>query len=328
MSRAGRGEEPGQKFWRIEPGISMSFRILVTGASGFIGSALVPALAAAGHHVRAASRRPVRGGERIDPVVLPDFEDDFDWGPLLAGIDIVIHLAAIAHRQGGDAVDYDKVNRGAAVSLAEACLRHPVRRLIFLSSIGAQTGSASDRVLTENDEPRPVTGYDQAKLAAETAIRDSGVPHTILRPVIVYGPNAKANIAFLLRIAALPLPLPFGSFRNRRSLLAIGNLVEAIVLSIDSPSTLNETFVVADPDPMSIAEIFECLRVAGGDRTRLFPVPPRLIAGVLSLVGRSALWDRIGRDLVVNPAKLLEAGWKPSITTREGLRTMAGKTRV
>ncbi|EAQ36414.1 UDP-sugar epimerase [Nitrobacter sp. Nb-311A] len=303
----------------------MSFRILVTGASGFIGSALVPALASAGHHVRAASRQPIRGGESIDPVELPDFEDNFDWGPLLAGIDIVIHLAAVAHRQGGDAVDYDKVNRGAAVSLSEACLRHPVRRLIFLSSIGAQTGSASDRVLTEDDEPHPVTGYDQAKLAAEVAIRKSGVPHTILRPVIVYGPNAKANIAFLVRIAALPLPLPLGSFHNRRSLLAIGNLVEAIMLSLDSPSTLNETFIAADPEAMSIAEIFGCLREADGGRARLVSVPPRLIKGLLDLAGRGTVWDRIGRDLVVNPAKLLQAGWEPSVTTREGLRKMISK---
>lgn len=306
----------------------MSFRILVTGASGFIGSALVPALAAAGHHVRAASRQPAQGGERIDPVVLPDFEDEFDWSPLLTNIDIVIHLAAIAHRQGGNIVDYDKVNRGAAVSLTQACLHNQVRRLIFLSSIGAQTGSASDRVLTENDEPHPVTGYDRAKLAAEIAIRKSGVPHTILRPVIVYGPNAKANIAFLLRIAALPLPLPFGAFQNRRSLLAIGNLVEAIMLSLDSPSTFNETFLVADPEAMSIAEIFGCLRAATGRRAWLLPVSPRLISGLLGLVGRRAIWHRIGQDLVVNPTKLLEAGWKPSVTTREGLRAMAGKTRA
>jgi len=300
----------------------MPFRILVTGASGFIGSALVPALAAAGHHVRAASRHPVGGGDRIEYVALPDFESAFDWNPFLAGIDIVIHLAAIAHRQGGDAVDYDKVNRGAAVSLAEACSRHPVRRLIFMSSIGAQAGSASDRVLTETDEPRPVTGYDRAKLAAEVAIRDSGVPHTILRPVIVYGPNAKANIAFLLRIAALPVPLPFGALQNRRSLLAVRNLVDAIMLSLDSPATLNETFVVADPEAMSIADIFACLRAAAGRSPGLVSVPPGLMAGLLGLAGRGAIWDRIGRDLVVDSAKLLAAGWKPSVTTREGLRAM------
>jgi UDP-glucose 4-epimerase len=306
----------------------MSFRILVTGASGFIGSALVPILAAAGHHVRAASRQPAKGGNRIDSVMLPDFESEFDWSPLLADIDIVIHLAAIAHRQGGNTVDYDKVNRGAAVSLTQACLRNRVRRLIFLSSIGAQTGSASDCVLTENDEPRPATQYDRAKLAAEIAIRKSGVPHTILRPVIVYGQNAKANIAFLLRIAALPFPLPFGAFQNRRSLLAIENLIEAIMLSLDSSSTLNETFVVADAEAMSIAEIFKCLRAGSGRAAWLFPVSPRLISGLLGLVGRSAIWDRVGRDLVVNPAKLLKAGWKPPVTTREGLRAMVNEPKA
>jgi UDP-glucose 4-epimerase len=304
----------------------MSLRILVTGASGFIGSTLVPALAAAGHHVRAASRRPVSHGERIEYVPLPDLAGDVDWGPFLADIDVVVNLAAIAHRQRGDAVDYDKINRGAAVALAQACVRHRVRRLIFLSSIGAQTGSASDRVLTEGDEPRPVTGYDRAKLAAEAAIRESGVPHTILRPVIVYGPHAKANIALLLRIAALPLPLPFGAFGNRRSLLAVRNLVDAITLSLDSPVMLNDTFVVADPEPLSIAEILTCLRAAAGRPAGLVPVPRGLIAGLLRLAGRSSIWDRIGRDLVVDPAKLRAAGWKPSVTTRDGLRAMVDKT--
>lgn len=306
----------------------MSLRVLVTGASGFIGSALVPALAAAGHDVRAASRKPVAGGDRIEYVALPDFESEFDWNPFVADIDVVVHLAAIAHRQGGAAVDYDKVNRGAVVNLAQACSRHQVRRLVFLSSIGAQTGSASDLVLTESDEPHPVTGYDRAKLAAEDAIRDSGVPHTILRPVIVYGPHAKANIAFLLRIAALPIPLPFGSLRNRRSLLAVRNLVDAIMLSLDSPATLNETFVVADPEPMSIADVFTCLRAASGRPAGLFPVPAGVIAGLLRLTGRTSLWDRIGRDLVVDPAKLLAAGWKPPLTTREGLRAMVEKSQA
>jgi UDP-glucose 4-epimerase len=306
----------------------MSLRILVTGASGFIGSALVPALAAAGHHVRAASRNPVKGGDRIEYVVLPDFASDVDWSPFLVDIDVVVHLAAIAHRQRGEAVDYDKINRGAAVNLAQACLRHQVRRLIFLSSIGAQTGSASDCVLTESDEPRPVTGYDRAKLAAEAAIRDSGVPFTIFRPVIVYGPNAKANIALLTRIAALPVPLPFGAFRNRRSLLAVRNLVDAIMLGFDNPAMLNETFVVADPGAMSIAEILTCLRVSAGRPAGLFPVRPGLLASLLRLAGRTAIWDRIGRDLVVNPAKLLAAGWKPSVTTRDGLRALVDKSAV
>ncbi len=132
-----------------------------------------------------------------------------------------------------------------------------------MSSIGAQAGSAADHVVTEIDEPQPMTAYDRAKLAAEEEIRLSGVPFTILRPVIVYGPGAKANIALMVRIATLPLPLPFGAFRNRRSLLSIDNLIQAIVLCLDDPATLNQTFIVCDREPITLAEMFAMLRRGG-----------------------------------------------------------------
>jgi len=303
----------------------MSLRILVTGASGFVGSALVPALAAAGHYVRGASRNPtdVVAGERIESVRLTDLARVVDWDPLIAGIDTVIHLAAIAHRQQGDTIEYDEINRGAVARLAQASLQHGVQRLIFLSSIGAQTGSAADHIVTEQDEPHPVTGYDRAKLAAEEGIRQSGIPHSILRPVIVYGPNAKANIALMLRIAATPWPLPFGAFQNRRSLLAIANLVQAVIACLNSSATLNETFIVADPEPVSLAEMFVILREAHARRPGLVPIPPSVIRGVLKLAGREMLWDRIGRDLVVSTAKLQKTGWKPFVRTEDGLRAIA-----
>lgn len=194
----------------------MLLRILVTGSSGFIGSAVVSALAAAGHSVRAASRRPGKAANlaNVEWVELPDLEGEVNWGPLVAGMDIVVHLAAIAHRSHADSPDYAKANRVATANLVQVCRSHMIKRLIFMSSIGAQAGSAADGVVTEMDEPRPVTGYDRAKLAAEEEIRISGVPFTILRPVIVYGPGAKANIALIMRIAALPVPLPFGAFEN------------------------------------------------------------------------------------------------------------------
>ena len=141
-----------------------------------------------------------------------------------------MHLAAIAHRSHVDSGDYAKANRVATGNLARACRRHGIKRLIFMSSIGAQAGSAADHVVTEKDEPGPITAYDRAKLAAEEEVRRSGAPFTILRPVIIYGPGAKANIALIQRIAALPLPLPFGAFRNQRSLLSIDNLVQAIIV--------------------------------------------------------------------------------------------------
>ncbi len=302
----------------------MSLRILVTGSSGFIGRAVSSALAAAGHRVRAASRRPNRTADEagIEWMELPDLEKAIDWSPLVDGMDVVVHLAAIAHRNEGGADDYVRVNHAATAALAECCRRHAIKRLIFMSSIGVQTGSAADHVVTELDEPRPVTGYDRAKLAAERDIRISGVPYTILRPVIVYGAGAKANIALLTRIAALPLPLPFAAFRNRRSLLAVENLAQAVAHCLGSPQTLNETFIVSDPEPLTLAEMFSALREGAGRAPWLVPVPPLAVKALVTAMGRPELWDRIGRDLVASPAKLQAAGWSPQTGTKAGLRAM------
>jgi nucleoside-diphosphate-sugar epimerase len=303
----------------------MSLRILVTGSSGFIGQAVSSALAEAGHRVRAASRQPNRTPDQADIewMELPDLAKEVDWSPLVESMDVVVHLAAIAHRSEADAGDYIRVNHAATAALAECCRRYAVKRLIFMSSIGAQTGSAADQVVTETDEPHPVTGYDRAKLAAEEDIRRSGVPFTILRPVIVYGPGAKANIALLMRIAALPLPLPFGAFRNRRSLLAIENLAQAIEYCLDSPQTLNQVFIVSDPEPIALAEMFAALREGAGRSPWLVQVPPFAVKALVTALGRSELWDRVGRDLVASPAKLQAAGWSPQTWTKNGLRVMA-----
>jgi nucleoside-diphosphate-sugar epimerase len=306
----------------------MPFRILVTGSSGFIGSAVSSALAAAGHSVRAASRKPNRNvnQDRLEWVELPDLENEVDWTPLLEGMDIVVHLAAIAHRSHTESGDYARANRVATASLAQACRRHAIKRLIFMSSIGAQAGSAADHVVTELDEPWPITAYDRAKLAAEEEIRRSGVPFCILRPVIVYGPGAKANIALIMRNAALPLPLPFGAFTNQRSLLAIDNLVQAIVLCLDSPTTLNQTFIVCDREPITLAEMLATMREAAGRPPRLLPVPPLAVRAMVIAAGRHALWDRIGRELVASSARLQKAGWSPQVETKAGLRAMVRAT--
>ncbi len=302
----------------------MSLRILITGSSGFIGSKVTAALAAAGHRVRAASRRPgiIAHPDNIEWVRLPNLESVVDWDSLVAGIDIVVHLAAIAHRSHADSPDYAKANRIATVNLVQACRRQGIKRLVFMSSIGAQAGSAADHLVTEIDEPRPITAYDRAKLAAEEEIRLSGVPFSILRPVIVYGPGAKANIALMVRIAALPLPIPFGAFRNQRSLLSIDNLTQAIVLCLDDPATLNQTFIVCDREPISLADMFATLREAAGKPPRLVSISPAAVKAVLVAAGRQSLWDRIGRELVASSAKLQKAGWSPKVETRAGLRAM------
>lgn len=302
----------------------------MTGSSGFIGSALTSALAKVGHRVRTASRKRTAIADEpgVEWVELPDLEHKVDWAPLVGGMDIVIHLAAIAHRSHIDSGQYTRANRVATASLAHACAEHGIKRIIFMSSIGAQAGSAADYVVSETDEPWPITAYDRAKLAAEEEIRRSGVPFSILRPVIVYGPGAKANIAMLMRIAALPLPLPFGAFKNRRSLLSIDNLVQAVMLCLDNPGTVGRTFIVCDREPISLADMLATLRRAAGRSPNLVPVPPLLVRALVIAAGRQSLWDRIGRELVASSADLQKVGWSPRVETREGLLAMVKAAMV
>jgi nucleoside-diphosphate-sugar epimerase len=277
-------------------------RVLVTGASGFIGRPLAAALAASGVAVEAAADRR--------------------WP--LDGVDAVVHLAGIAHIGAGVPEDqYDRVNRAATADLAARAAAAGVRRFVFMSSLRAQTGPSADHVLTERDAPRPTDAYGRSKLAAEAAVRASGVPFTILRPALVHGPHAKGNLASLMRLARLPLPLPFARLANRRSLAALDNLIAAVRFALESPAALGETFIVADREAPTLAEIVTILRAAMGRRPGLVPLPPALFETALGLIGKRDLWERLGGTLVADPGKLLAAGWNPVIDTAAGLTAMA-----
>jgi nucleoside-diphosphate-sugar epimerase len=299
-------------------------RVLVTGASGFVGRALVQSLGAT-YRVRAAARQPnsVPSGANIEPVALPDLMHDCDFSPLVAQADAVVHLAGIAHAGSGiPDSDYDRVNRGATAELARAAATAGVARFVFVSSIRAQSGPTSDHVLDETCVPQPTDAYGRSKLAAEREVIISGVPYTILRPTLVYGPGAKGNFSTLMRLAAMPLPLPFGAMSNRRSLLAIGNLVAAIRHVLTRPATAGQTYVVADTAPISLAEIVATLRTTGGRNPNLFSVPPALVKAGLALIGRNDIWHRLAGELVVDPSRLMATGWRPSVATPDGLAAM------
>jgi len=307
-------------------------RVLVTGASGFVGRALTEALAKAGHSVRAAARETsaIAAGPNVEPASLPDLSQPVDWRQLLSGMDAVVHLAGLAHVSNDiPEARYDAVNRLATKSLALAASVTPsIRRLVFVSSIRAQTGPAADHILTESDQPAPTDAYGRSKLAAESLVRGYGVPATILRPVIIYGPQARANIAQLMKIAALPVPLPFGAFANRRSMLALSNMVSSIEFVLSQPATANETYVVADPTPVSLAQMIAIMRRAMGRLPALLPVPPRLIRAALRAAGKADMWERIGGSLVADAAKLRAAGWQPAIDTPEALALMVRPPRL
>jgi UDP-glucose 4-epimerase len=305
-------------------------RVLVTGATGFCGRPLVAALGDAGCAVRAV----VRGapsppfGSAVE-TVQADIAASVDWPPLLAGVDAVVHLAGIAHARARIPDErYDAINHRATAALAQAARTAGVQHLVFVSSVRAQSGSAVDHVLSERDAPAPTDAYGRSKLAAEAAVAAAGVPWTILRPVLIYGPGLKGNLAALARLAALPLPLPLGALANRRSLLGIDNLVGAIRFVLQTPATRRETYLVADPQPVSFADIVAAFRAARGRSPGLFRFPPRLLETAARLAGGADLWERLGGELVVDPGKLIAAGWAPARDTRSALmaaaRTPAG----
>jgi nucleoside-diphosphate-sugar epimerase len=300
-------------------------RVLVTGASGFVGRAVVTAFAHDGHAVRAAVRRPPQPAfaAGIEVAQHPDLSQSFDWAPLLDGVDQVVHLAGIAHT-GGVAPDlYDRVNRQATAELAAAAARSGIRHFVFVSSVRAQTGPSADHALTERDEPAPTDAYGRSKLAAEGVVRASGVPFTVLRPALFYGPGVKGNFALLLRAALSRWPLPLRNFVNRRSLVSIDNFIAALTFVLSSPATIGETYVVADPGiPPRLPDLIATLRKARGRRPLIFPLPTHYVEAPLRALHRDDVWERLGGNLRVDSGKLIAAGWQPLHDTWGGLAAL------
>lgn len=299
-------------------------RVLVTGASGFVGRPLVTALLRAGYAVRAATRGPVSFPNSVDVVIVPDFKTTFDWRPILRGVDIVIHLAGLAHADSRAAAfgAFDQVNLLTTLNLARAAKDVGLDRFIFISSIRAQIGASATQIVREQDEPHPTDDYGRSKLAAELAVRSTGVPFTILRPVAIYGPHPKGNIKTLVRLANSPLLLPFKGFNNRRSLLGIDNLIATILFVLNNQSTVGEKFLIADPVSFTLPDLFTMLRKAQGRKPGMVYVPPIFIRLALWLSGQSRLWKHISGNLVVDTSKLESLGWRPPVETYEGLRAV------
>jgi UDP-glucose 4-epimerase len=197
-----------------------------------------------------------------------------------------------------------------------------------MSSVRAQSGACAQKVLRETDPPQPSESYGRAKLAAEAAVWSSGTPYTILRPVMVYGPGVSGNLATLLRVVDTPWPLPFAALDNRRSLLSLDNLAAAVACALSSVRAANETYLVADPSPVTLADILVSLRRGLGRPTRLFAVPPTMLAAACKALGQADAWERLGGSLVVDPGKLIAAGWCPQRDTKAALVRFAKAARA
>jgi nucleoside-diphosphate-sugar epimerase len=311
-SKRGDGLGPSRAAWRV----------LITGATGFLGRPTVAALAADGAAMRAAVRHPPHPpleGD-IDVVQHADLRQPFDWRPMLDGIDIVIHLAGLERKLRAGTALYDQVNHQATARLAVAAAQAGIRHFIFASCLSAQHGSAADHALTERDPAAPSGPQGRSKLAAEAAIRASGVPFTILRLAPVYGPGMTGGLAFLLRVAVSPLPLPVRDFTNRRSYLGIDNFISALKFVVELPAASNEVYLVADPGiPPNMADLIRAIRHAEGRRALLMPSQMRYAEVPLRMARLGHLWDRYCGNLRVDSSKLIAAGWQPVYDTRAGI---------
>ncbi|OEC99709.1 SDR family oxidoreductase [Rhizobium sp. YK2] len=304
--------------------------ILVTGATGFVGQALCTELSR-----RRMEYRPVSRNSRPGFVAIGTMDRDTDWTDGLAGVDVVMHLAARVHVMNESAADplaaFRAVNVDATVNLARQAAAAGVKRFVFLSSIKVNgEGTSAGRPFSASDAPHPEDAYGRSKLEAEGALlaisAETGMEVVIIRPPLVYGPGVKANFASLMRWAARPFPWPFGAVRNRRSLIYVGNLVDFMLLSARHPDAGNRVFLVSDGEDLSIGQLISKLSLAVGRKAWMLPVPPALLEGLGALLGRRAAAQRLLGSLQVDIGETRSiTGWSPPYSVEEGLAaTVAG----
>lgn len=302
----------------------MAALIAVTGATGFIGRHLLQALPAQGFRVRALLRRPAELPAEATGAVIGDIARPQNMAAALEGVDAIVHSAALTPGlTGRPADDYRAMNTEATVALARAAQRAGVKRFVFLSSIRAQAGPSAAQILTEASMAAPESAYGESKLAAEQGLATLDIDWIALRPVLVYAPGMRGNMAELLRLARSSWPLPFGLLGARRSLLALDNLSSAVATVLAAPGPLRRAFVVADRDALTVGEMVAALRRGLGRRPGLVPVPVLMLRAACRVSGHAEAFRRLAEPLVVDAAALAALGWTPAVTTAEGLEQLA-----
>lgn len=310
-------------------------RVLVTGANGFIGSALAAHLLELGHHVVAAVRSHASklpaGCEQVAGLEL---SAQTDWSAVLDNIDVVIHLAARVHVMREHAAHplqaFRDINTAGTIRLAAQAAESGVQRFIFLSSIGVNGANSGAQPFSEASTPAPHSDYAISKLEAEEGIgivcAASQMEYVILRPPMVYGARAPGNFASLLGIVERGLPLPLGSVRNRRSMIHVDNLVHMIALCLSDARARNQLFLIADSAPISTPELLRLLAKGMGRRSRLLPCPPKLLQQLAALAGRRKTYDQLCGSLHIDPSKFITMlAWQPATSIQDGLVATAAQ---
>lgn len=311
--------------------------VLLTGASGFVGCALLFVLQKKRRlDVRAVFRNAQTahgsGQNAASVAVVSSLSAETDWRVALIGAQVVVHAAARAHVMDETVADplsaFRAVNVDGTLNLARQAAQAGVRRFIFISSIkvnGEQTPIGSP--FTEQCIPSPEDPYGVSKCEAEMGLLDlastSSMEIVIIRPPLIYGPGVKGNLQSLLKLAKSGLPLPLGAVRNLRSMIYLGNLVDLILKCIDSPAAANQVFLASDAHDISTSELLRLIRTEMGLPHRLMPVPPAFLYMLGRISGKSAVVDRLCGSLQVDCSKARQLlGWQPPYSVEHGVSEM------
>lgn len=308
--------------------------MLVTGASGFVGRMLCAELVKHGHPVRAVLRATANFDiTGCEAVKISHIDAETDWANVLHGVDVVIHLAARVHVMKDSSADplkeFLQVNLHGTANLARQAQRAGVKRLVYVSSIKVNGEQATEtQPFLETGVPDPQGPYAVSKLQAEKALHqiagETGLEIVIVRPPLVYGPGVKGNFLSLIAAIDKGIPLPLAGANNARSLVYVGNLVDALIACAEHPSAAGQTYLVSDGETVSTAKLVEKITQALGRNSRSFYFPPALLRAVAGILGRSEQVDRLLGSLRVSDEKIRkELGWSPPYTLEQGLRATA-----
>lgn len=310
-------------------------KLLITGATGFVGHFLCDRLLDQGFSVRGtllASEVVSSLVSGVESVTVDPLGADTQWGHALESVDTIIHLAARVHIMDDPSSDplteFRRVNVEGTAQLAREAAKAGVRRLVFISSIKVN-GEENVTPYTPDSTSNPSDPYGISKWEAEQALRkieaETGLEVVVVRPTLVYGPGVKANFLNMMKVISLGIPLPLASITNRRSLIYVGNLVDALATCAVHPKAAGNTYLVSDCEDVSTPELIRYTAKALGAPARLFPVPVSLMKLAGKLAGKSSAVNRLTGSLTVNSSKIRqELGWKPPFTMEDGLRETAG----
>ena len=308
--------------------------ILQTGATGFVGGAVLNRLTAERDDITAAVRKPQTDlPANARKVIVPDLDVGTDWLEALEACSVVIHSAARVHVMNDQSADplaeFRKTNVDGTLNLARQAAASGVKRFIFISSIKVNgEGTAPGKPYTAFDTPAPQDPYGVSKMEAEQGLRETaqqtGMEVVVIRPVLVYGPGVKANFRSMMNWLNKGVPLPLGAIHNKRSLVSLDNLVDLIVTCVDHPAAANQTFLVSDGEDLSTSEMLRRMAGALGKPARLLPVPAVMLECGATLLGKRAVAQRLCGSLQVDIRHTCETlNWSPPVSVDEGFRAAA-----